>query len=288
MPDSLNLPEKPYLQFLKEATEPQVKIPVEHPGVLEVPEGKKVEDLGEDHFKELIKKKGWSEISKALTNLNTWNENRDKPLSNWADNMQQKLSKWVDSQREESGNENLYEAKVPKWYLIREDEPQVKIPVEHAGVLEVPAGKKVDDLPYSHFAELAKRKGWEEISKALTNLHTWNEKRNPKLASWANDMQARLSKEFSEKPQERRNFRSDNIMLDSDGLIGLEGLDAVLEKWGKDVHVKATGQYSGKSVEELKKAIADLKKQPGDHRTKMGQLLFALRAKQGWKKHTGA
>lgn len=99
--------EKSYLHLLKEAS-PKVKIPVEHPGVLEVPEGKDVEDLGEEHFKGLIKKKGWNEISKALTNLQTWNKSKDPKLSNWADNMQQKLSKWVDSEREAKDNPNLY------------------------------------------------------------------------------------------------------------------------------------------------------------------------------------
>jgi len=40
-----------YLNLLKEAATPQVKIPVKHPGVLEVPEGKEVDQLGEEHFK---------------------------------------------------------------------------------------------------------------------------------------------------------------------------------------------------------------------------------------------
>jgi hypothetical protein len=83
--------------YLKEQ---KVKIPVEHPGVLEVPEGKDVESLGEDHFKALIKKKGWEEISKALTNLHTWNKDKHPSLAGWANSMQEKLAKWVESQRE--------------------------------------------------------------------------------------------------------------------------------------------------------------------------------------------
>lgn len=83
-------------------------IEVENPGILEVPEGKDVNDLGEDHFKSLIKKKGWEEISRALVNLDRWNKNRDPKLSSWADNMQQKLSDWVDKQREEKGDQDLY------------------------------------------------------------------------------------------------------------------------------------------------------------------------------------
>ena len=46
-----------YIELISEE-KPKVKIEVEHPGVLEVPEGKNVEDLGLDHFKKLIDKKG--------------------------------------------------------------------------------------------------------------------------------------------------------------------------------------------------------------------------------------
>jgi len=147
--------------------------------------------------------------------------------------------------------------------VMRED-PKVKIPVEHPGVLEVPEGKNVEDLPYSHFAALAKKKGFGEISKALTNLHTWNKTRDPKLSNWADDMQAKLSKEFKKSESQ------------------------VQEKWEKDVDVKSTGEYADKTEAELKAAIEALKGKPGDNKKKMGQLLFALRAKQGWKKKTGA
>lgn len=87
-----------------ELTEQKVKIPVKHPGALDVPEGKNVEDLPLTHFKELIKKKGWERISKALINLKVWNKKRDPKLSSWADNTQEKLAKWVESQRLESYN----------------------------------------------------------------------------------------------------------------------------------------------------------------------------------------
>jgi hypothetical protein len=84
------------------------------------------------------------------------------------------------------------------------DDSKVKIPVEHPGVLEVPEGKDVESLPYSHFAALVKKKGFPEISKALTNLHTWNKSKNPKLSSWADKMQERLAKEFSEEAKEEK------------------------------------------------------------------------------------
>jgi len=87
--------------YLGELNEQKVKIPVKHPGVLEVPEGKDVETLPMNHFEDLVKKKGWETVSKALTNLNVWNKKNNPTLSNWADGMQAKLAKWVEGQREE-------------------------------------------------------------------------------------------------------------------------------------------------------------------------------------------
>lgn len=144
-------------------------------------------------------------------------------------------------------------------------EKSVKIPVKHPGVLEVPEGKDVESLPYSHFANLVKKKGFEEISKALTNLHTWNKEKNPKLSNWADKMQQRLHNEFSEEVKES---------------------NRLTEKWAKDVHIHATGKHAGKSIAQLKGEIEALKGKPGN-KEKMGELLFALRAKQGWKKKTG-
>lgn len=58
------------------------------------------------------------------------------------------------------------------------------------------------------------------------------------------------------------------------------------EKWAKDVEIKSTGEHAGKSIAQLKAEIESLKGKPGN-KEKMGELLFALRAKQGWKKKTG-
>ena len=81
-------------------SEQKVKIPVKHPGVLEVPEGKDVESLPLSHFQGLIKKKGWEEISKAIINLKIWMKKSNPKVSKWADNTQEKLAKWVETQRE--------------------------------------------------------------------------------------------------------------------------------------------------------------------------------------------
>jgi len=102
---------KTYSQVLKEAVaskigrfiteeEPKVKIPVEHEGVLEVPEGKDVQDMSLDHFKKLADKKGYAKIAHALTNLIVWNKEKNPSLSKWADSMQNKLKAWHDSKEE--------------------------------------------------------------------------------------------------------------------------------------------------------------------------------------------
>jgi hypothetical protein len=68
----------------------------------------------------------------------------------------------------------------------------------------------------------------------------------------------------------------------------------VKESWEGDVEVKQTGEYSDMSIAELNAAIKRLKTQndkfmedgkkvPEKNKTKMSQLYFAKRAKQGWK-----
>ena len=59
-------------------------------------------------------------------------------------------------------------------------------------------------------------------------------------------------------------------------------------KWGGDVQIKSTGQYSDMTVKGLKKQLAKLKGKKPFNRKEYGQLLFALRAKTGWKKGRGA
>jgi len=90
--------------FLDKLLEQKVKIKVEKPGILEVPEGKDVEDLPLSHFQNLAKKKGHAPVARALTNLIVWNKARNPKLSKWADNMQNKLTKWTEAQREAGKN----------------------------------------------------------------------------------------------------------------------------------------------------------------------------------------
>lgn len=62
---------------------------------------------------------------------------------------------------------------------------------------------------------------------------------------------------------------------------------ALQEKWDKDVEINPTGKHADKTVEQLKNEIEALRGKPGN-RKKMSELLFALRAKQGFKSGKGA
>ena len=75
-------------------------------------------------------------------------------------------------------------------------EQDVEIEVKHEGILEVPEGKNVDDLPVSHFVNLAKKKGLSKITKALNNLQVWNKNDDPKLSKWAGNMIDKVSKKM--------------------------------------------------------------------------------------------
>lgn len=71
------------------------------------------------------------------------------------------------------------------------------------------------------------------------------------------------------------------------------GTQPVKEKWAGDAKVEPTGEYEGKTVEQLKAMLAKLHKSgPHDVNSpeakKQRQINFALRAKGGWKKGEGA
>lgn len=87
-------------------------------------------------------------------------------------------------------------------------EKDVDIDVKHEGILEVPDGKNVDDLPMSHFEKLAKKKGLSKITKALNNLQVWNKNDDPELSKWAGNMIDKLNKKL--KKDESIDRRADN------------------------------------------------------------------------------
>lgn len=70
------------------------------------------------------------------------------------------------------------------------------IDVKNPGALEVPDGKKVDELPQSHFEKLVDKKGYQEVIRALANLEVWNKDKNKSLSQWASNMADKLKKKF--------------------------------------------------------------------------------------------
>ena len=78
------------------------------------------------------------------------------------------------------------------------------IEVKNKGVLEVPEGKNVDDLPLSHFVKLANKKGLSKITKALNNLQVWNKNDDPKLSKWAGNMIDKLNKKLNKDESIRK------------------------------------------------------------------------------------
>jgi len=70
------------------------------------------------------------------------------------------------------------------------------IEVKNEGLLDVPEGKSVDELPFSHFVRLVDSKGYEEIMRGLNNLNVWNKNKNSSLSTWAENMMSKLKKKF--------------------------------------------------------------------------------------------
>jgi hypothetical protein len=68
-------------------------IETKNPGILEVPKDKKVNELPLSHFENLVDKKGYAEVIRALTNLEVWNKDKNKSLSDWASATADKLKK---------------------------------------------------------------------------------------------------------------------------------------------------------------------------------------------------
>lgn len=71
-------------------------------------------------------------------------------------------------------------------------------------------------------------------------------------------------------------------------------LKKINEAFDKEVEVKKTGEFSDMTIAELKEKVRNLKKEndkfqeegkkvPESNKKEMGKLLFAIRAKQGWK-----
>ena len=157
-------------------------------------------------------------------------------------------------------------------------EQDVEIEVKHEGVLEVPEGKNVDDLPMSHFEKLAKKKGLGKITKALNNLQVWNKKKDPKLSKWAGNMIDKLNKKLKkdESWYERipLGYKWRNIVIPSDDdfeaeienyIADLKLADDKIE-WDTDYHGGMFGDdrvislySSGEDYTDVKYKVEDLR-----------------------------
>jgi len=98
---------------IKDLIEQTTKIKTEHPGILEVPEGKHFYQLPLKHYIDLAKKKGKPAIMRALLNLERWNKNRDPETSKKARELIDKLKKnkeWQALSESVNGEEGKKEA----------------------------------------------------------------------------------------------------------------------------------------------------------------------------------
>lgn len=86
--------------------------------------------------------------------------------------------------------------------LTIKESQDVEIEVQNKGVLEVPEGKSVDELPIKHFVAIADKKGLDTVTKALNNLQVWNKNKNKALSKWAGDMIDKVSKRFENRKDE--------------------------------------------------------------------------------------
>ena len=125
-----------------------------------------------------------------------------------------------------------------------------------------------------------------------------DEKAPPGMEKWIKDRKAGFKKKYGDRWEEVL-YATAWKMKDKMKSEGAEDAPPstddgeLLEKWAGDAKVKPTGEYKGKSKEELKAMLAKLHKS-GPHgkespeAKKMRQINFALRAKGGWKKGEGA
>ena len=122
-------------------------------------------------------------------------------------------------------------------------EQDVEIEVKHEGILEVPDGKNVDDLPFSHFEKLAKKKGLSKITKALNNLQVWNKNDDPKLSKWAGNMIDKLTDKLGKEESFVRESLGWEVVHeadDDDGNPTMWGAKINSDKYGKFIWVEVS------------------------------------------------
>ena len=112
---------------------------------------------------------------------------------------------------------------------------EVEIEVKHSGLLEVPAGKEVDQLPQEHFQKLIDKKGYEAVIRGLTNLEVWNKNKNPKLSQWASSMADKLKKANNKDESYSQRFQQalDEINAKAAAKVGTKAWNATKKSFKK-------------------------------------------------------
>ena len=153
------------------------------------------------------------------------------------------FDKYDDEERYEYEHDYYDESVSRKRVSKRLHEQDVEIEVKHEGILEVPEGKNVDDLPFSHFEKLAKKKGLSKITKALNNLQVWNKNDDTKLSKWAGNMIDKLTDKLGKKEsivREGLNWEIVHEADDDDGNPTMWSAKINSDKYGKFVWVEVS------------------------------------------------
>ena len=83
----------------------------------------------------------------------------------------------------------------------------------------------------------------------------------------------------------------DPIEVDVEVPVAVAGVDQLEEKWKGDAEIEQTGEWSGKTVAQLrkrKKQLMDKEERTKAEQEEVREINFAIRAKTGWKKGKGA
>ena len=143
-------------------------------------------------------------------------------------------------------------------------EQNVDIEVKNKGILEVPEGKNVDDLPMSHFEKLVKKHGLSKITKALNNLQVWNKNDDKKLSKWAGNMIDKLTKKYGkdESMKRRRRYMKESGMYDyydtPDNEYGMFMRDTIPDEDQTDRVYKRIITVKDDVIEEFAEFVANL------------------------------
>ena len=163
-----------------------------------------------------------------------------------------------------------------------------EIEVENPGLLEVPKGKKVDELPLSHFEKLVDKKGYEAVIKGLNNLAVWNKNDDKKLSNWAKDTMEKLKEKF----RKDESLETDN----ADFIVNVYEVDDDSENFDKleggieeDVGVTVNDVYNRYNKKYIDKLISDIvleEVEDGEMpKGQLSQLISNVAHEKFWKEH---